>query len=63
MNECAVWRGVGGVQLKGWRFEHTNLTTAHTNSDKKLIYSVTNYQTNKPETMLVQEVFGGTLEL
>jgi len=36
--------GGGQVQLEGWRFEHTNLATAHTNSDKELIYSVTNYQ-------------------
>jgi len=38
--------GGGGkqVQLKGWRCEHTNHTTVHTNSDKGLIYSVTNDQ-------------------
>jgi hypothetical protein len=32
------------VQLQGWRFEHTNLTTAHTNSGRELISSLTNYQ-------------------
>jgi hypothetical protein len=43
------------VQLKGWSFEHMNLTTAHTGSDTALIYSVTNHQqTNQPGTMWAQ---------